>query len=169
MRRKCFSWSLAGFSYLGLLILLMIVGALSAATLSAGQAMQRRFIEEELLFIGNEFQGALQSYANATPPGAHPYPAQLADLLKDPRFPFTRRHLRKPYIDPMTGSGEWGIVEAPGGGILGIHSRSEEAPLKISGFPTNLSLPEGARRYSAWVFSSALTKNDLSGARLGER
>ena len=62
-----------GFSYVGLLILLAIVGTLSAATLTAGSAMQRRATEDELLFIGEQFQRALNSYANASPPGWAPH------------------------------------------------------------------------------------------------
>ena len=145
-----------GFSYIGLLILLAIVGTLSAATLSAGSAMQRRSAEDELLFIGEQFQSALNSYANASPPGAPRYPAQLSDLLRDPRHPGLRRHLRKLYVDPMTGSADWGTVAAPEGGILGVYSRSEEQPIRVSKFADNIVQFEGAKTYAEWVFLGSL-------------
>lgn len=143
-----------GFSYLALLIALLVVGVTSAAALSAGSVMQRRSAEDELLFIGEQFQSALKAYADATPTGTRPYPTGLNDLLKDPRFPVTRRHLRKLYPDPLTGSTEWGIVESPGGGILGIYSRSTETPIRVSGFSGPFMRFEGAKNYADWVFSA---------------
>jgi type II secretory pathway pseudopilin PulG len=141
-----------GFSYVGLLILLAIIGTLSATTLTAGSAMQRRAAEDELLFIGEQFQMALNSYANASPPGAPRYPAQLGDLLRDPRYPGVRRHLRKLYVDPLTGRADWGTVAAPQGGIYGVYSRSGEQPIRVSGFADNFAHFDGARTYAEWVF-----------------
>ncbi|MFZ2853242.1 MAG: type II secretion system protein, partial [Rhodocyclaceae bacterium] len=137
-----------------LLIMIMIIGAISAATLTAGSAMQRRAAEEELLFIGRQFQSAFKAYYDASPNGIRPYPPQLSDLLKDPRFPVTRRHLRKIYADPLTGTTDWGTVEAPGGGILGVYSRSAETPIRVSGFGENFAQFEGTKKYSEWVFSA---------------
>lgn len=148
----------SGFSYIGLLILVAIIGAMSAATLSAGSAMQRRQAEEELLFIGEQFQAAFTSYYNATPTGMQRYPTQLDDLLRDPRFPVVRRHLRKLYTDPLTGSADWGTVAAPSGGILGVYSRSEETPIRVSGFADNFAQFDGARAYSDWVFSGEASR-----------
>ncbi len=99
-----------GFTYLGLLILLAVLGLVGAAGLKMGTLMQRAAAEEELLEIGAQFQDALRSYAAATPPGQKTQPATLQDLLKDPRFPNPRRHLRKIFVDPVTGSAEWGII-----------------------------------------------------------
>lgn len=143
-----------GFSYVGLLIMIMIIGAISAATLSAGSAMQRRAAEEELLFIGGQFRAAFKAYYDASPHEIRPYPSQLSDLLKDPRFPVTRRHLRKIYADPLTGTADWGTVAAPGGGILGVYSRSAEIPIRVSGFNDQFAHFKGAKIYSEWVFSA---------------
>ena len=100
----------AGFTYLGLLILLAVLGLVGAAGLKMGTLLQRAAAEEELLEIGAQFQDALRSYAAATPPGQKQQPATLQDLLKDPRFPNPRRHLRKIFVDPVTGKAEWGII-----------------------------------------------------------
>jgi type II secretory pathway pseudopilin PulG len=144
---------LRGYTYVGLLILLAIIGLASALTVTAGSRMQQRSNEEELIFIGTEFARAFQSYFEATPAGQSPYPARLEDLLRDPRYVEVRRHLRKLYFDPMTGKQEWANVASPDERIMGVHSRSEKAPLKISGFPPSLATLEEQTSYSAWVFT----------------
>ena len=141
-----------GFTYIGLLILILLIAGVSAATLSTGAAMQRREAEEELLFIGEQFQRALKSYAEATPMGQLRYPREISELLRDPRYPSPRRHLRKLFVDPLTGSAQWGTVSAPEGGILGVYSLSTETPIRMMGFPDNLAHLESKTRYSDWVF-----------------
>lgn len=146
----------SGFTYIGLLIAVAILGVVSAGAITAGSALQRRSHEAELLFIGEQFRAAFQSYYDSTPPGHAPYPASLAQLLKDPRLPATRRHLRRIYADPLTGKAQWGTIPAPGGGIAGIHSLAEGRPIKISGFPPAFASFEGKASYSDWIFSPAL-------------
>lgn len=136
---------------MGLLIFLAILGLSATLTLRAGAALQQREKEEELLFIGSQFQSAFRSYKEATPPGYSSYPKSLDDLLKDPRRKALRRHLRKVYADPMTGK-EWGVEEAPEGGIAGVFSKSDAHAIKKSGFPSFLSNLEGKQKYSEWVF-----------------
>ena len=99
-----------GFTYVSLMIVVAIIGLVTAAAIKLGSVIQRAKAEQELLRIGAEFSDALQSYADATPAGKPSQPASIKDLLKDPRFTATRRHLRKLYVDPMTGKAEWGIV-----------------------------------------------------------
>lgn len=141
-----------GFTYLGVLILVAIIGAASAATVSVGALMQRRAAEEELLAIGREFRSAFTSYYYAAN-GPVKYPRELTELLKDPRFPNTRRHLRRIYPDPLTGKEAWGTIPAPGGGIMGVYSLAEGAPIKTALFPAELPNLNGAKRYSDWTFS----------------
>jgi type II secretory pathway pseudopilin PulG len=146
-----------GFTYLGLLILLAVMGVASAATLQMGSVLQRRAAEEELLGIGAEFRNALASYAAATPAGRPRAPRTLQELLKDPRFPGVRRHLRKLYADPITGKQEWGVVQAMnGGGIVGVYSLSRARPIKIGNF--DLAFQGFGKRtsYREWVFSIPL-------------
>ena len=71
----------------------------------------------------------------STPRGrARRAPLRLEELLQDPRHPGIQRYLRKIYLDPMTGSAEWGLITGPGGEIYGVHSLSEDEPLKKSQF-----------------------------------
>lgn len=142
-----------GFTYIGLLILVAIIGLSSVATLQTGSILQRRAAEEELLEIGREFRNALISYANATPIGRPRAPHSLQDLIKDPRYPNPRRHLRRIYADPITGKEEWGTVEAlDGSGIVGIHSLSEAKPIKIGNFDPPFQDFAEKDSYRDWLF-----------------
>lgn len=145
----------AGFSYMGLLILVAIIGAVAAGSLSAGATMQRHAAEDELLFVGAQFQVAFKTFYDSTPAGTHPYPRQLNDLVRDPRFSATRRHLRKVFDDPLTGKAEWGVVNAPGGGIMCVYSLSLEAPIRRASFASAFAGLEGKDNYSEWVFGCA--------------
>lgn len=142
-----------GFTYLGALILVAVISVTATATLKLGAAMQRRAAEEQLLAIGGEFRDAFVSYANATPPGQPRTPQSLEDLLKDPRFPVVRRHLRRVYVDPISGKPEWGTIPAqPGPGIMGVYSLAEGTPIKVGNFELRFQEFEGKTSYQDWTF-----------------
>jgi hypothetical protein len=77
---------------------------------------------------------------------------KLEHLLKDPRHPGTQRYLRRIYRDPVTGGEEWGLVRGAGGEILGVHSLSEEPPLKQGNFSLADRDFAGKTKYADWVF-----------------
>ncbi|RQS58006.1 type II secretion system protein [Burkholderia sp. Bp8963] len=141
-----------GFTYLGLVIFVAILGIVSAAAAELGSIARRRSAEAELLFVGAQFRAALKSYYEATPRGSNPYPSSLQVLLKDPRFPTVVRHLRQIYPDPITGRTDWLLVMAPGGEIMGISSASARRPIKTAGFPEPFVTFAGKSSYSEWVF-----------------
>jgi len=60
-------------------------------------------------------------------------------------------HLRRLYKDPVTG-GDFGMVEAPGGGVMGVFSRSEEEPVKTGNFSTKNQAFNEKRKYEDWKF-----------------
>jgi type II secretory pathway pseudopilin PulG len=105
--------------------------------------------EADLLHIGNEYRKAIERYYVS---GPKQYPKSLADLVKDPRKPGTVRHLRRLYPDPITGKEEWGLVKSDDGGIAGVYSTSEAAPLKTGGFAVRDASFEGKTKYSDWQF-----------------
>ncbi|GGX82520.1 type II secretion system protein [Massilia dura] len=143
-----------GFTYIGLIILVAIIALVGAATVRLGVTLQRAQAERDLLHIGEQFSNALKSYAAATTAGQPQQPPTLKDLLKDPRFPGTRRHLRKIFVDPMTGKAEWGIVYLAGDkGVLGIYSLSTAKPVKIGNFPSRFQAFGGKQKISEWVFT----------------
>jgi type II secretory pathway pseudopilin PulG len=141
-----------GFTYIGLLILVALIGIGLSAVGQVWATMQQRDKEEELLFVGGQIRNALALYAANTPGNGERYPQRLDDLLKDSRYPGVRRYLRKIYRDPMTGSAEWGLVKTPTGTIAGVYSQSDRVPIKISQFNLADQSFEEKTKYSEWVF-----------------
>ena len=143
----------SGFTFLGVLILIAIIGLASAAQVVTGNLVDRREKESELLWIGGEFRRAIISYSSQTPAGRKPSPSSLAELVHDERFTPPRRHLRKIYVDPVTGKAEWAIAKAPDGTMAGVHSLSDAEPVKIGNFDIEDKLFEGKTKYSDWIFA----------------
>jgi len=108
--------------------------------------------EAELLFRGMAYRAAIKSYYEAGALG-RTYPRQLADLIRDPRFP-KKRHIRKLYSDPMVKDREagWTLIQAPDGGIAGVASRGQQKPVKQANFPRELEIAEDAKNYTEWRF-----------------
>lgn len=140
-----------GFIYLSLLFIVAVMGIAASATGYVWSTVAARNKEEELLFRGGEIKKAVSSYYQESP-GAKSYPRNLEDLLKDPRYPVIRRHLRKIYQDPVTGKADWENIKAPQGGIMGVKSRSEKEPFKKKNFAEEYAGFEGKSRYSEWEF-----------------
>jgi type II secretory pathway pseudopilin PulG len=141
-----------GFTYLGVLVLVVLMGIALAAAGKVWHTLQQREKEQELLFIGHQFRLALKRYAEQTPGKGRRQPLRLEELLEDPRHPQIRRHLRRIYPDPMTGNTAWGLVTGPGGEIFGVHSTSDAEPLKKGHFALADRDFEGTMKYSDWVF-----------------
>ena len=140
-----------GFTYLGLLFFLAIVGLALASVGVVWHTANVREKERELLFVGAQFRSAILQY-HASSPGAQRYPKQLEELLQDNRYPNVRRYLRRVYRDPLTGGTEWGLVKAPDGSILGVYSPAPGQPLKSAGFSSAEAGFEGAQSYADWKF-----------------
>lgn len=143
----------AGFTYVGLLIAVAVIAAGATAALDAGARLQLRDQEAELLAIGQEFRLALKSYAEATPVGQPDAPKELGELLRDPRYPAAKRHLRRIYHDPLTGREEWGVERSPDGRIMGIHSLSTSPAFRRTGFPAGMEWFAKAERHDEWIFA----------------
>jgi type II secretory pathway pseudopilin PulG len=145
-----------GFTYLGVLVIVALMGFGLAAFGELYSHAAQREKERELLFIGDQFRNAVGSYYNKSP-GAKVYPKKLEDLLEDKRFPMPQRHLRRVYNDPMTGKADWALVDAPGGGFMGVHSLSEEIPVKSGDFSAKDAAFEDAENYTKWMFTYSPT------------
>jgi len=144
-----------GFTYIGVLILVVMMGIALAAAGEVWHTAAQREKEQQLLFVGDQFRRALAEFYAHTPGSATRYPLRLEDLLQDPRYPAIRRYLRKIYPDPMTGKPEWGLVTGPNGEIFGVHSLSEDAPIKQAHFRLADKAFEGKTKYSDWVFMAS--------------
>lgn len=142
----------AGFTYLGLMAIIAVMGIVLASTGEVWHMALKREKEQELMFVGDQFRRAINQYYQHSQLKARRFPTSLDDLLKDPRYPDTQRYLRKIYIDPITGDSKWGLVTGPDGQIFGVYSLSEDEPAKKSNFSSADSNFEGKMKYSDWVF-----------------
>jgi type II secretory pathway pseudopilin PulG len=140
-----------GLTYMTVLFVVALLSGSLALVGEAWETAARREKETELLFAGNQLRNAIVSYYERTPGNVKAYPARLEDLLNDPRQPGIQRHLRKLYPDPL-GAKEWGLIAAPHGGIAGVYSLSDKAPLRTAGFGVRDAAFEGAAKYSDWKF-----------------
>ena len=137
-----------GFTLVGALILtgLMGLGMLGYGEMASHAAQREK--EAELLFRGNQYRLAIESYYRKE----QRYPRTLADLVADRRSADPAHHLRKLYADPITGEATWGVLKAPDGGIMGVHSKSEAPPLKSGNFALADKTFADAKRYADWQF-----------------
>lgn len=156
-----------GYSYLWLLFVVALMALGMAVATQVHVTASQRDKERELIAIGRQFRSAIASYYEGPSdlrlgvvtapvvPGERDYsryPSTLADLLRDPRFPNVRRHLRKVFVDPMTGRSDWGLVMRDGR-LIGVHSLSKRRPIRQAGFEPDNAHFENTRSYSEWVFS----------------
>lgn len=155
---------LGGYTYLGLVILLAVLSTAAALTLEIAQTRATRDAEAELLGIGGEFDRAFASYYRLTPTGQRPFPTRLEDLLRDPRQPGVKRHLRRLYSDPLHPGQPWGLIPAPGGGILGVYSQAEGTPFRqdagLRALPVLPLAPSGGASSPALLALSTLVPHD---------
>ena len=143
-------WHETGFSYLMVMIAITLMGVVMTMAGRQWKTMVQRELEADLLAKGIEIQAALALYSTSAKAGrvlpGEVYPQTLAELTRPPK-PF----LRKVYLDPV-GRGEWELLKAPRGGIMGVRSKSRQKPIKQSNFPPVVRHFEGKPTHYDWVF-----------------
>jgi type II secretory pathway pseudopilin PulG len=142
---------LLGFTYIGLLMVIAIVGIGMAGVGIVWHQDAQREREKELLFIGDEYRKAIGSYYENSLGEAKQFPATLEDLIADKRFPNIKRHLRKLYKDPMAFGKPWQLVLQQGQ-IVGVYSASKQTPIKKIDFQPPYETFGEAAEYSDWKF-----------------
>ena len=139
-----------GFSYLAVMIAITLMGLTMTVAARQWKTMVQRELETDLLAKGIEIQTALAFYSASAKAGrvvpGEVYPQTLAELTRPPK-PF----LRKVYLDPV-GRGEWELLRAPTGGIMGVRSKSRQKPVKQGNFPLAVRHFEGKPTHYDWVF-----------------
>jgi type II secretory pathway pseudopilin PulG len=151
------------------LVAVVVMGLGAALAGTSWKTITQRAREQQLLWVGEQYQRAIESYYNADfrggsqprafqPPGSEKnssgtgmLPSRLEDLVRDPRSAGVVRHLRRVYPDPMTGE-PFELIKDQGGRIRGVRSSSDEKPFKTDNFPPGLEDFAGAERYSQWDF-----------------
>lgn len=117
--------SQAGFTYLGLLIAIAILGvglSVVSEVWTRAADHQKRI---QLEWVGLQYIQAIQSYYYANTGAVHLYPKTLEDLLEDRRYISIKRHIRTLYPNPLTGAMQWKLLSAPQGGIQGVAVEGE--------------------------------------------
>jgi len=112
-----------GFTYLGVLIVIAILGIGLSAASEVWVTQARRQKIEELDWVGQQYVQAIRGYYESSPGQVKAYPRTLQDLLEDRRFVTMRRHLRQVYVNPLTGKTDWELVVTPDGGVKGVAIR----------------------------------------------
>lgn len=140
-----------GFTYLGVLFLISVLAMTAAAASVVWRIAKQRDDERELVFIGRQFAAAIEHYRVHSTDPALPYPRRLEDLLRDDRDITPQRHLRRLYVDPMTGDTQWGLIRLPDGGLVGVHSLSERKPYPRTFVVAGFS-PPVSTSYQQWQF-----------------
>lgn len=156
-----------GFIFLWALFAAALAGIMLAGTGQVWQITSQREKEKELLFVGDQFRQAVMSYHDDASGGPKEYPESLEQLLEDKRGTTTKRHLRKIFIDPMTNTTDWGLVEEPEPeqenssvsistgkkkGIIGVYSVSKGMPIKVDNFKEHNADFSDAVTYQDWKF-----------------
>lgn len=140
-----------GFTYLGLMFLIAVLAMTAAMASVVWTQVRQRDNELELIYVGLQFQSAIENYARRGKGTEAAYPRKLEDLLADTRDLQIVRYLRKLYLDPMTASPSWGLIRLPDGGIVGLHSLSRQRPIRQGELAEGLAFPL-ARNYQQWRF-----------------
>jgi type II secretory pathway pseudopilin PulG len=139
-----------GFTYVGLLALVVLIGLMLAAAGEVAATAAQRERETQLLWVGHEYRAAIGRYWSHK----RVYPQTLEELLgAAPDAPVQVRYLRSLYPDPMTNAVDWVFVPAPSGRIMGVTSSSKRAPLKTSHFDEADQDFADASAYSDWQFT----------------
>jgi type II secretory pathway pseudopilin PulG len=142
--------SAGGFTFVGLLALLVLIGLLLAAAGEVAATAAQREREAQLLWVGHEYRAAIGRYWSQR----RAYPQNLRELLgAAPDAPVQVRYLRRLYPDPMTNAVDWVLLLAPNGGIMGVASSSKRAPLKTGHFDDADQDFAHASAYSGWQFA----------------
>jgi type II secretory pathway pseudopilin PulG len=157
----------------------VVLGLVAGITGRLWSSVMQQEREAELLFRGDQYRRAIESYCNLKKGGkGGAYPAKVEDLLEDKRMPEVKRHLRKEYKDPFTGEpfelipaggqvGGLGSGKAAIGGFKGVRSTSTLKPFKDDGFPVEYESFKGAASYADWKFVHELSDNEQKKAATG--
>jgi type II secretory pathway pseudopilin PulG len=155
-----------GMLLLGVLVFLA-VGSLGLALVSQRWAdAKRRDDEQELLRVGLQYRKAIESYYTRSPGQVKQLPGQIEDLLKDPRFPGTVRHLREAYPDPLAPAQDWGLLRR-GTAIVGVYSQAPGTPFRQDRLLPWLGYEVKAKSYDEWKFAYSAMASSAPAAASG--
>jgi type II secretory pathway pseudopilin PulG len=139
-----------GFTYFAVIIAILVIGIALAVVGVVTRTEVQRQREVQLLWVGHQIRHAISHYYRMN---AGHFPQTLQELVQDDQAVKPVHHLRKLYLDPMTGDSEWQFLRAVDGGIYGVYSASTAKPRKNFNFdPEDVGF-EDATCYRAWRFA----------------
>ena len=109
-----------GVTYLGVLLLIALLGATAGGYATLATATLRQEKRLDYVAAADEIDAAILQYAQRSPGTTKQYPKALADLLNDARAAGVQRYLRQIPVNPYTGKREWALVRDAQGAILGV-------------------------------------------------
>jgi len=129
-----------------------LIGTGLAAAGSVWSVSSQREKERQLLFVGEQFRNAIESYYLHGPSGLRQYPRTIQDLLEDTRGGVLQRHLRKIYFDPVSNKQNWQSIQLAEGVLIGVSSHASGRPIKRANFSNENRGFVDAECYCEWRF-----------------
>ena len=136
------------FNRCSIMVLVILMGLALLLGSSGFQTYWRK--ERRLIAAADEIVAALKAYSDASPGTVKDFPLELADLAHDPRMLAEVSYLSVLPVDPVAQNQEWGVVRNDKNQVIGVHSRSNEAPTL---FAKLFSFREG-KKYADWKFTA---------------
>lgn len=132
------------------MVLIVVMGLAAGMATQSWTSLVQRNHEKELLFRGESYVRAIQSYYSTPPKGVAPeFPHDLEDLVLDRRGPANVRHLRQLYSDPLTGE-PFAVIRGEDGRIRGVRSTSSKTAFRTDA--ENLLVSMNGSTYQEWHF-----------------
>lgn len=141
----------AGFSYIGVMVTLVIAGIGMQGAAVMWQYQSQRIKEAQLLEVGEAYRLAIGRYYEANTQAIKEYPVNLDVLVEDKRFPTAKRHLRKRYTDPFFVNQDMVLI-VKNGRIIGVRSQALGKPMRMAGYQEFQTGFKEAKKYSDWEF-----------------
>lgn len=111
----------AGFTYLGVLFAVALIGIGLAAISEVWTTNADRQKMAQVNWIGQQYVNAIRSYYYANTGSVHFYPTSVDDLLEDKRYLSVKRHLRSRYEQPISSvAPSIKLLLSAGGGVNGV-------------------------------------------------
>lgn len=142
----------SGFSYLAMLLLIAVLSVALTKTYERTDTIAKREKEKELFFVGNQYKQAIMNYYNQSPGGFKELPKSIDDLLRDARFVETKRHLRRRFMDPITGE-HFSVMLDENKRIKGVASTSSAEILQMALFGEGALTVPAASKPIARIYS----------------
>lgn len=123
--------SQGGFTYMGLLLGVALIGVGLSVTATVWSKESERQRKTEAEWVLAQYEKALKSYYNSAPGSVKELPASLDELLSDQRYLGVLRHLRKKYSIDCRHHSAAKIMYQPNAGsaTLLVLCPSENGPL----------------------------------------